>query len=278
MYSEDHILKQYICKDIDPYFAHGYRSNLRYAAKDYVYACMVDFSPNKIEPLDYIHFSKSDLLSKDIRGAINALNNAKRAIHLLVDCFLEVIGLFSLYRRDNFPNKLKIIEKLEAFPISLISNLNSKRNMVEHEYKAISLEEAQEFVEIAEIFVRLCYPYLRKIMTGTRIGELGNNKDIEWILHHAKRIIQISECSGADFIETKIGPIYFNFDNDKEKKDLIKEIQISKDNVDEWVPILNTFLYCSQKLILHDPPPYDPKAKKRVMVFESTVKYLENED
>ena len=61
--------------------------------------------PRKIEPLDYIHFSKSDLLSQDLRGAINALNNAKRAIHLLIDCFLEVIGIFSLYRKDNFPKK-----------------------------------------------------------------------------------------------------------------------------------------------------------------------------
>lgn len=276
MYGEDHILEGYIHKDVDPYFTNGYRSHLRYVAKDYAYACLMEFAPDKIEPLDYIHYAKSDLLSKDLRGAINALNNANRAIHLLVDCFLEVIGLFDLYRKDNFPSKLQIIEKLEAFPVSLIGNLNSKRNIVEHEYKTISHKEALEFVEIAEIFVRLCYSYLRKTMTGTRIGEVGNSSDIEWMLHHADRKIVIQKCMGANCIETRIGSVYFNFDG-KERKEILSEIPISKQNMDEWVPILNTFLYCSQKQILHEPPPYNPKNHARVMVFQTTHLYAETE-
>jgi len=87
MYDESLIYDDCILRDVDPYFAQGYRKNLRYVTKDYAFACLMEFAPEKIEPLDYIHFSKSDLLSQDLRGAINALNNAKRAIHLLIDCF-----------------------------------------------------------------------------------------------------------------------------------------------------------------------------------------------
>ncbi len=274
MYDENLIYDDCILRDVDPYFAQGYRKNLRYVTKDYAYACLMDFAPEKIEPLDYIHFSKSDLLSQDLRGAINALNNAKRAIHLLIDCFLEVIGIFSLYRKDNFPNKLAIIDKLEAFPVSLIKNLNSKRNIVEHEYKAISVEEAQAFVEIAEIFVRLCYPYLRKTMIGSRIGFVNSNKDIEWMLYHDKKIIRVCECSGAKYLDTKYGTVYFNF-SDRDEKKVIKRIHISKDNIEEWIPILNTFIYCSQKLILPEPPPYDPKYHERVMTFKVTHAHSE---
>ena len=276
MIREDDILEDYIYKNVDPYFANGYRAGLRYVAKNYAYACLIEFAADKIEPMDYIHYAKSDLLSKDQRGSINALNNANRAIHLLVDCFLEVIGLFDLYRHDNFPSKLQVIEKLEAFPVSLIGNLNSKRNIVEHEYKTISHKEALEFVEIAEIFVRLCYSYLKKTMAGTRIGEVSNDNDVEWLLHHDANKILIRKCTGAKSIETQIGRVYYNFD-DKDKKELIKEIPLTKKNIDEWVPILNTFLYCSQKQILHEPPPYDPKGKKRVMVFSSRRSYVDDE-
>jgi len=89
----EEILSNYIIKGVDPYFSQGHRSNLRYAAKEYLYAVLMEINPKGIDPLDYLYFAKADLLTKDLRGAINALGNAKRAIHLLIDSFLELFGL-----------------------------------------------------------------------------------------------------------------------------------------------------------------------------------------
>lgn len=211
------ILSDYIIKGVDPYFSQGHRSNLRYAAKEYIYAVLMEINPKGIDILEYLYFAKADLLSKDLRGAINALGNAKRAIHLLIDSFLELFGLKKIYGDDNFPTKLEIIERIEAFPTRLLKNLNKKRNLIEHDYDQIELDEAEEFVEIAEIFLKLCYPYLKRSMIGTRISEINSDKDIEWLLNPITSEITISECQGASIIETDHGPIYYNLKSKPEK-------------------------------------------------------------
>ncbi len=261
------ILSDYIIKGVDPYFSQGHRSNLRYAAKEYIYAVLMEINPKGIDILDYLYFAKADLLSKDLRGAINALGNAKRAIHLLIDSFLELFGLKKIYGDDNFPTKLEIIERIEAFPTRLLKNLNKKRNLIEHDYDQIELDEAEEFVEIAEIFLKLCYPYLKRSMIGTRISEINSDKDIEWLLNPITSEITISECQGASIIETYHGPIYYNLKSKPEKIEL-KSIKMNKINVAEWLPILNTFLYCTQRRPSHvEVPPYREEDYTRIMQF-----------
>ncbi len=261
------ILNHYIIAGLDPYFSQGHRRNLRYAAKDYLYASLMEINPRGIDPVDYLYFAKADLLSNDLRGAINALCNAKRSLHLLIDAFLEIIGIKKIYEKDNFPNKLKVIEDLEAFPVRLIKNLNAKRNIIEHEFDRIEIAEAQEFVEIAEIFLRLCYPYLKKTIIGTRIGVKNDDKDIAWDLNPKNSTVTINECHGAEKIKTEeFGTIYYNFP-EKEEKKLINQIEIRKSNVDEWVPIINTLLYCTQKGLIAELPPYDEKDHERIMMF-----------
>lgn len=267
------ILSDYIIKRVDPYFSQGHRSNLRYAAKVYIYAVLMEINPKGIDPLDYLYFAKADLLSKDLRGVINAIGNAKRAIHLLIDSFLELFGLKKIYGDDNFPTKLEIIERIEAFPTRLLKNLNKKRNLIEHEYDQIEFDEAEELVEIAEIFLKLCYPYLKYSQIGTRLGEINSDKDIEWLLNPKISEITISECQGASKIETEHGIIYYNL-HYKTEKTKVKSIKMNKTNVEEWIPILNTFLYCTQKRISHgDIPPYDEEDYDRIMIFSTDKIY-----
>lgn len=265
------ILSNYIIKGVDPYFSQGPRSNLRYAAREYIYAVLMEINPKGIDILDYLYFAKADLLSKDLRGSINALGNAKRAIHLLIDSFLELFGLKKIYGEDNFPTKLEIIERIEAFPTRLLKNLNKKRNLIEHDYDQIDLDESQEFVEITEIFLKLCYPYLKYSMIGTRLGEINSDKDIEWLLDPTTSEITISECQGASKIENEHGTIYYNLKS-KPEKTKVKLIKMNKANAEEWIPILNTFLYCTQKRISHrESPPYRAEDYNRIMRFAVEV-------
>jgi len=151
----ENIKDSYILCNIDPDFAVDGRANLRYAC-EYRYASLMELNPEGLDPFDYLNFAKSDVSAKDVRGAINALGNAKKAIHLTVDCFFEILGLLKAFGKSDFPTKLDIIQQLEAFPINVTKNLNSKRNYVEHEYRTIDISEAIDLVDITEMFLRLC--------------------------------------------------------------------------------------------------------------------------
>jgi len=172
-----------------------------------------------------------------------------------------------IYGNDNFPTKLEIIERIEAFPTRLLKNLNKKRNLIEHEYDQIDFDEAEELVEITEIFLKLCYPYLKYSMIGTRLGEINSDKDIEWLLNCEKSEITISECYGATRLETEHGIIYSDLKYETDKTE-IKLIEMAKTNVEEWVPILSTFLFCTQKRISRgEVPPYNEEDYNKIMTF-----------
>lgn len=265
----ERILCNYIIRGRDPYFSQGNRSNLRYVTMEYIYAVLMEPNRRGVDVLDYLYFAKADLLSKDLRGAINALGNAKRAIHLLVDCFLELLGLKRIYSKDNFPAKLEIVKKLEAFPTKLLMTLNERRNLIEHGYDQIELHEAEDFVEIAEVFVKLCYPYFGCTTVGARIGEVNSDKDIEWLLDPLASEITVSECQGASKLETgSYGTIYYNLKT-KPEKTVVKSIRMTKMNTAEWIPILNTFLYGTQRRRMSraDVPPYEKEDYRRIMKF-----------
>ncbi len=241
---------------------------MRYAC-EYVYASFMELNPGGLEPFDYLNFAKSDISAKDIRGAINALGNAKKAIHLTVDCFFEILGLLKAFRKSHFPTKLDIIQQLEAVPTNVTKNLNSKRNYVEHEYKTIDISEAIDFVDITEMFLRLCYPFLKHMVIGIHVGLRGNSKDISWVLNPYKSQISIYENLNSKSFNSPVGIIYYNFSEDENDRTLLETIDIRDSNLDDWLPYLNTLVYCTKRAIIPKNPPYDPAHYKRLMVFES---------
>jgi hypothetical protein len=257
----------YILCNIDPNFAVGRRANLRYAC-EYVYASLIELNPGGLEPFDYLNFAKSDISAKDIRGAINALGNAKKAIHLTVDCFFEMLGLLKAFRKSDFPTKLDIIQQLEAFPTNVTKNLNSKRNYVEHEYKTIDISEAIDLVDITEMFSRLCYPFLKHMIIGIHVGLKGNSKDISWVLNPYESQICIYENLNSKSFNSPVGIIYYDFSKDENDRTLLEAINIRDSNLDDWLPYLNTLVYCTKRAIIPENPPYDPAHYKRLMVFE----------
>jgi len=268
------IKDSYIVCNIDPNFAVGRRANLRYAC-ECIYASLMELNPGGVEPFDYLNFAKSDISAKDARGAINALGSAKKAIHLTVDCFFEILGLSKAFRRSPFPTKLDIIQQLEAFPTNVINNLNSKRNYVEHEYKTVDVSEAADFVDITEMFLRLCYPFLKHMVIGIRVGLKGDLRDVSWVLNPTKSQIRIYENLNSRSFNSPVGVIYYNFSRDENDRKLLNTIDIRKSNSDDWLPFLNTFIYCTKRAIIPENPPYDPAHYERLMAFEHLAIFLE---
>jgi len=229
----------------------------------------MELNPKGIDPFEYLDFAKSDISTKNTKGAINGLGNAKKAIHLTIDCFFEVLGLAKAFRKSNFPTKLDIIRQLEAFPTNVVNNLNKKRNYVEHDYKTIDINEAIDFIDITEMFLRLCYPFLKHMVIGIHVGLKDNIKDIEWRLNPIKSQINIYENLNSESFNSPIGIIYYNFSDDENDRRHLKTINIQKSNLDDCLSYLNTFIYCTKRAIIPRNPPYDPKHYGRLMVFQT---------
>lgn len=103
-----------------------------------------------IKPKEYLEFAERDILGKDLRGAVNALSNSKRAI----DSQLEnIIKAFGLPKKRNFPERLEIIQSMGLVAPRIIRKIIQTRNLIEHEYERLSVSEAEDTVDIATLFV-----------------------------------------------------------------------------------------------------------------------------
>lgn len=269
----ENVKDSYILCNIDSDFAISKRTHLRYAC-EYLYASLMELNPAGIDPFEYLNFAKSDISTSDLRGAVNAIGNAKRAIHLTTDCFFEILGMAKVIRKSNFPAKLDIIRQLEAFPINIINSLNIRRNYMEHGYRTVNVNEATNFVDIAEMFLRLCYPMLKHMVVGIHVGLKSQEEDINWILNPEKRIIKVYKNLGSKSFDSPIGVIYYNFSDRECDRKLLKTIDIRKSNLDEWLPYLNVFVYCTKKAIIPKNPLYDPKGYERLMFFSNIQSFF----
>ena len=112
-------------------------------------------------PLEYVRFAEQDIADGGRRGLVNAISNAKRAIHAHVDFLLHNCG--RCLKRSNFPEKLSLLNRLGIIAPSLLEKYNQLRNVIEHEYAQPSREEAQEVIDIACLFLEATRSYTRPL-------------------------------------------------------------------------------------------------------------------
>ncbi|WP_319502128.1 hypothetical protein [uncultured Draconibacterium sp.] len=121
----------------------------------------------EIEPRDFLRFAKSDFKTKELKGNVNALTNAKRAIDCQIDYAFSIFGITydkipeisqNIINLEDFENsdiayKLKLIKALDFAPSGLISKARLLRNKLEHYYQKPSKDEISEAIELAELFI-----------------------------------------------------------------------------------------------------------------------------
>jgi hypothetical protein len=213
------------------------------------------------------------LLSKDVRGSINAIGNAKRAVHLLIESLLEISGLSHDFSAKSFPQKLEVIEKAEFFPTVLIKNLNEERNIIEHEYQKISYEEANKFVAVAEMLQLLCYPILKHFINGVHIGIEEDDRDIFLYLEQSTGKLVLLACENAECFESEIGKIYYHFPREEKNAGLIDSYELKLQTINEWLPYFSTLVYKTKINLIPKNPPYDPQKEDHIMGFENRTMF-----
>jgi hypothetical protein len=259
----------YLLRGQDPYFSTGRRSNLRFALLSQS-AYLTELNPKGPEPFEYLDYAKSDLVLGSAHGYIDALGHAKRAIHLTMDGLLRVWGLEVAYCRAKFPAKLELMNELSAFPTRLIGNLNARRNLVEHEYETIEQKEAADFIDIAEMFLLLAFPFLKKAVTGVYAGIDGDDLCWEWTIDHKKKEFSIMQVHSEEFFDTAIGRVHYHM-NDKCKRSPQLVIPIKRDNCKEWLPFLDLLVFYTKRLAVKLPP---SDSKSNGLIRESITYFL----
>ncbi|WP_321891563.1 DUF4145 domain-containing protein [Burkholderia cenocepacia] len=128
------------------------------------------------KPSDYLSFAVSDFEDASrgngdsVRHCINAISNAKRALHLQVESLCESFG-FNLMRNRprTFPARVEYLERSGVIGKRLLRKLNSVRNDVEHEYRFATLEEAELAVDVTELFIESCRLYRARFPISVQI-------------------------------------------------------------------------------------------------------------
>lgn len=221
--------------------------------------------PFEFSARDFLRFSKLDFKSKDDKGDINALTNAKRAIDCQIDSALNLFGIsfdkipieseaiinLTEFHDNDLPYKLKLISALDFAPSGLISKTRALRNKLEHYYQKPKRKEINEAIELAELFVLSIENRIKMIADHFIITDRKNYKK-SWSYNHRfevnydsdKKEISLSFYDDKKLIELKT----YN-QNDEELYAIIRLIN----NINEEIELeesLKMFL----KIIKHPIP------------------------
>ncbi|MFQ6087956.1 MAG: hypothetical protein ACE5K0_03525 [Candidatus Methanofastidiosia archaeon] len=113
-----------------------------------------------IMPEDFITFAEKDIQNENVRGLVNALSNAKRAIDSQVD---KVLACFN------------ILQEIGLVAPQIIRKVIRKRNYLEHEYKIPERDKVKDAIDIASLFIDSSERILHLFWD---CYTLGNEKDM----------------------------------------------------------------------------------------------------
>jgi hypothetical protein len=111
-----------------------------------------------LRPEDYLESAKEDFANfteeKDPRHLLNAVSNAKRALHYQVEALAKALGWEHIKSRNDFPSKMNFLRSCDVLSPTIIGRINRFRNIVEHDYYIPKENEALEYLEIVELYLR----------------------------------------------------------------------------------------------------------------------------
>jgi hypothetical protein len=104
----------------------------------------------------YLGFARTDFRQRSARGFVNALGNAKRALHCQVDSVLYSTGFWNraTERRWDFIAKTDLLTELKIATPNVLRRINRLRNQVEHHYSIPGdAKQLEDFIDIVELFI-----------------------------------------------------------------------------------------------------------------------------
>ena len=171
-----------------------------------------------VSPEQYLQYAARDLEDGSDRGAINALGNAKRALHLIIDSLLSAYGLLAQNRKAFFPAKLELIDAAGLFSLSILSTLNLERNVMEHGYQVPARQRVREMVDVGRLL----------LLATRRMGEHVPYECLAgWRADQLLGVVQLDPGTGVLSFFTVTGPTQV-FEHDGKEVTLLEPIRTTR--------------------------------------------------
>lgn len=116
------------------------------------------------DPRAYLRYAREDLADPNSeRTRINALSNAKRALHLQIELLTDALG-YQAWRdrgRDGFPRRLRLAERCGLIAPGILSRVNALRNEVEHDYAVPDRSMVEDYTDVVALYLGASDPIVR---------------------------------------------------------------------------------------------------------------------
>jgi hypothetical protein len=112
--------------------------------------------PWELSADDYLKFAQRDFEEESTRGDVNAMGNAKRALHARIDAILFTTGFWerAQSKRWNFDSKAELLAEIYVVAPGVLRRVNQLRNTVEHEYSApANRDRLEDFIDSIVLFL-----------------------------------------------------------------------------------------------------------------------------
>jgi hypothetical protein len=102
----------------------------------------------------YLIFAEEDLGDgNSARNLVNAITNAKRALHLRMEDMCLGFGFNAFGGPKSFPRMVDYISRFGIAAPRILNRLNQLRNQVEHDYISPNLQDVETFIDVASLFI-----------------------------------------------------------------------------------------------------------------------------
>jgi len=185
-------------------------------------------------PFEYLEFARKDLeTGEDTRNTINAVGNAKRALHLQVETICNGYGYKA--KNKDFPPKLTFLRDIGIVAPKVLEKLNKIRNRIEHDYYCPTVDEANDFIDVVELFLYATLSFIA-VFPDEGIFVLGDGTN-EYEMHeetglpiHVK--VRVEKNTGK-----------FSICNHDEDDQLVLSVQMGQEKYFEWIRKLFAHLF-----------------------------------
>jgi hypothetical protein len=128
-----------------------------------------------LNPTDFLERAEEDYELGGSASLLNSITNAKRAIHCQIDQTLTSLGFNS--KRWNLPQKIDMLNRLGFIAPRILKRVTDARNVLEHEYSAPTIQQIEESLDLAALFLGATNRYLENFGDEFSIGNRDEQVD-----------------------------------------------------------------------------------------------------
>lgn len=104
-----------------------------------------------VNPEDFLEQAEKDFEAGGAATLLNSITNAKRAIRCQVDKILFCFGYDAA--KMKITKKKELLNKIGIITPRILKRVDSVRNLLEHEYTNPSLQEVEDSLDLAALFI-----------------------------------------------------------------------------------------------------------------------------